>query len=206
VVAAFQEAGATVIGVDRDTVDVAKPEAIRAAIDSAAARHGRLDVLVNAAGVIDRRDSIDVTTEQWDRVLDVNLKGTFFACQAATRVMVAAGGGSIVNIASELALAATARRAPYIASKAGVAGLTRALAAEWGPLGVRVNAVAPGLTRTAMTADLSADELEDYRLATPNRRLGEPADIAGAVLFLASDAARHVAGQVLVVDGGFTIV
>jgi 2-deoxy-D-gluconate 3-dehydrogenase len=175
-------------------------------VNDAATRHGRFDILVNAAGVIDRLDSLEVTPAQWDRVVDVNLKGTFFACQAAARAMIPAGSGCIVNIASELAFAATGRRSAYIASKAGVTGLTRALAAEWGPLGIRVNAVAPGLTRTPMTADLEVNALEDYRLATPNRRLAEPADIADVVLFLASDAARHVAGQVLVVDGGFTIV
>jgi len=205
VVRALERSGACVLGADRDSVDVAQPIEVRAAIDGAASRHGRLDILVNAAGVSGREQALEVTPEDWDRVLGVNLKGTFFACQAAARLMVRAGSGSIINVASELALVATARRAPYIASKAGVAGLTRALAAEWGPLGIRVNAVAPGLTRTPMTADLSSPELEQYRLRTPIRRLAEPEDIAEAVLFLASDAARHVVGQVLVVDGGFTI-
>ena len=200
----LEQAGACVLGVDRE-VDVSDAEAVRAAIDAAASGQGRLDVLVNAAGVVGRFPALEVTPQEWNRVLDVNLKGTFFACQAAARVMLPAGSGSIVNIASELALAATDRRAPYIAGKAGVAGLTRALAVEWAPHGIRVNAVAPGLTRTPMTADLAPDELEDYRRLTPNRRLAEPDDIADVVVFLASDAARHIVGQVLVVDGGFTI-
>jgi NAD(P)-dependent dehydrogenase (short-subunit alcohol dehydrogenase family) len=163
-------------------------------------------VLVNAAGTVVRGAALDSSPEDWDRTLDTNLGGTFFACQAAARIMRERGGGVIVNVASELAVAATANRAPYIASKAGVAGLTRALAVEWGPLGIRVNAVAPGLTRTGMTADLSPEELEQYRLQSPNRRLAEPEDIAEVIVFLASDAARHVVGQMLVVDGGFTIV
>ena len=200
----LEQAGACVLGVDRE-VDVSDADAVRAAIDAAASGQGRLDVLVNAAGVVDRSPALEVTPQEWDRVLDVNLKGTFFACQAAARVMLPTGSGSIVNIASELALAATDRRAPYIAGKAGVAGLTRALAVEWAPHGLRVNAVAPGLTRTPMTADLAPDELEDYRRLTPNQRLAEPDDIADVVVFLASDAARHIVGQVLVVDGGFTI-
>jgi NAD(P)-dependent dehydrogenase (short-subunit alcohol dehydrogenase family) len=109
-------------------------------------------------------------------------------------------------VASELAIVGAQRRAAYIASKSAVAGLTRALAVEWGPSGVRVNAVAPGLTRTGMIGDLTDAELEEYRLQTPNRRLAEPDDIAAAVVFLASDASKHVLGQLLVVDGGFTIV
>src|SRR5207249_2829963 len=156
---------------DRDLVDVSDPEGLRRAIEAAAAKHGRLDVLVNAAGLIVRHSALEASPAEWDRLLAVNLKGTFFASQAAARVMTEAGSGSIVNVASELALVATARRVAYIASKAGVTGLTRALAAEWGPHGVRVNAVAPGLTRTAMTADLTPHELEEYRLRTPNRRL-----------------------------------
>jgi 2-deoxy-D-gluconate 3-dehydrogenase len=153
-----------------------------------------------------RSAALESSPEEWDRTLDTNLRGTFFSCQAAARIMAERSGGAIVNVASELAIAATANRAPYIASKAGVAGLTRALAVEWAPLGIRVNAVAPGLTRTGMTADLSPDELEQYRLQSPNRRLAEPEDVAEVIVFLASDAARHVVGQTVVVDGGFTIV
>jgi NAD(P)-dependent dehydrogenase (short-subunit alcohol dehydrogenase family) len=174
-------------------------------VGAAVEAHGRLDVLVNAAGIVSRGAALDLTPGDWGRVLDVNLGGTFFACQAAARAMVSRGAGAIVNVASELALVADGNHAGYIASKAGVVGLTRALAVEWGPLGIRVNAVAPGLTRTPMTADLAEADREDYRTRTPDRRLAEPDDIAEAVLFLVSDASRHVAGQLLVVDGGYTI-
>jgi 2-deoxy-D-gluconate 3-dehydrogenase len=200
-VLALEAAGAKVTGFDRE-VDVSD----RSAVERAFAAFERLDILVNAAGVIARGPALDTTSDDWDAVLDVNLKGTFFACQAAARVMSRHGGGCIVNVASELAIAASAGRAAYIASKAGVIGLTRALAVEWAPLGIRVNAVAPGLTRTPMTADLAEEAREAYRLRAPNQRLGEPADIADVVVFLASDAARHVVGQVLPVDGGFTVV
>jgi NAD(P)-dependent dehydrogenase (short-subunit alcohol dehydrogenase family) len=199
-VRALEAAGAKVTGIDRE-VDVSDPSALERAL----AGFNRLDILVNAAGVISRGPALEVEPGGWDRVLDVNLKGTFFACQAAARLMSRGGGGSIVNVASELAIAASAGRAPYIASKAGVIGLTRALAVEWAPLGIRVNAVAPGLTRTPMTADLTEEAREEYRLRAPNQRLGEPADIADVIVFLASDAARHVVGQVLPVDGGFTV-
>jgi NAD(P)-dependent dehydrogenase (short-subunit alcohol dehydrogenase family) len=208
---ALEAEGARAVGLDRraaapvreaDVLDVA---ALQRRLAEVARELGRLDILVNAAGVVVRGPALETTEAGWERTLDTNLRGTYFACQAAARVMREQGGGSIVNVASELAFAATSDRAPYIASKAGVAGLTRALAVEWGPLGIRVNAVAPGLTRTGMTADLSADELEAYRLQSPNRRLAEPADIADVVVFLASDRARHVVGQVVVVDGGFTV-
>jgi len=222
VVHALAGAGATVLGADLEgerlrrlagdlpagcaiALDVADPRALERAAAAAVDAHGRLDILVNAAGIVSRSAALDVTPEEWHRVLDVNLGGTFFACQAAARVMVARDGGAIVNVASELALVADGNHAGYIASKAGVAGLTRALAVEWGPLGIRVNAVAPGLTRTPMTADMAEADREDYRTRTPDRRLAEPEDIAEAVLFLVSDASRHVAGQLLVVDGGYTI-
>jgi NAD(P)-dependent dehydrogenase (short-subunit alcohol dehydrogenase family) len=209
---ALDAAGASALGMDLRAIppmrqaDVSDRAGFQRELSRAAAALGGLDVLVNAAGTVVRGDALQFSPEDWDRTLDTNLGGTFFACQAAARIMRERGGGVIINVASELAIAATANRASYIASKAGVAGLTRALAVEWGPLGIRVNAVAPGLTRTGMTADLSPEELEQYRLQSPNRRLAEPEDIADVIVFLASDAARHVVGQMVVVDGGFTIV
>jgi NAD(P)-dependent dehydrogenase (short-subunit alcohol dehydrogenase family) len=203
-VSALKQAGARVSGVDRE-VEVSDPSAITAAVDAVVQRFGALHILVNAAGVALRGPALEVTVEEWDRVLAVNLRGTFFACQAAARAMARADGGSIVNVASELAFVGVADRSAYIASKAGVAGLTRALAVEWAPLGIRVNAVAPGLTRTPMTADLSTEDVEAYRRLTPNQQVAEPAEIAAAIVFLASGASRHVVGQVLTVDGGFSI-
>lgn len=186
-------------------LDVRDPAAVADVVGGVVEGRGRLDILVNAAGISTREPALEATAEQWDRVQSVNLRGTFLACRHAARAMVAAGSGSIVNVASELALVGDSNHAAYIASKAGVVGLTRALAVEWGPRGVRVNAVAPGLTATAMTAELTPEVREEYRGLTPNRRIGLPDDIAGPVLFLASDLSRHVVGQVLAVDGGFTI-
>lgn len=186
-------------------LDVSDPAAVRDLIGGVVHDRGRLDILVNAAGVSTREPALEATVEEWERVQAVNLRGTFLACQHSARAMVAAGAGSIVNVASELALVGDSNHAAYIASKAGVVGLTRALAVEWGPRGVRVNAVAPGLTETAMTAELTPEVREEYRGLTPNRRIGLPQDIAGPVLFLTSDLSRHVTGQVLAVDGGFTI-
>lgn len=186
-------------------LDVGDPEAIGDVVGRVVKERGRLDVLVNAAGISTRGPALDATVEEWERVQAVNLRGTFLACREAARAMVAAGSGSIVNLASELALVGDTNHAAYISSKAGVVGLTRALAVEWGPRGVRVNAVAPGLTDTPMTAEVTPAVREAYRNLTPNRRIGLPQDIAGAVLFLASDLGRHVVGQVLAVDGGFTI-
>lgn len=186
-------------------LDVGDPAAITDVVARTVEDRGRLDILVNAAGISTREPSLEESVDGWERVQAVNLRGTFFACRQAARAMVAAGSGTIVNVASELAMVGDANHAAYISSKSGVVGLTRALAVEWGPNGVRVNAVAPGLTATAMTADLAPAVREEYRTMTPNRRIGLPEDIAGPVLFLASDLSRHVTGQVLVVDGGFTI-
>ncbi len=186
-------------------LDVGDPSAIAEVVGRVVKDGGRLDLLVNAAGISTREPALEATLEEWERVQSVNLRGTFFACQQAARTMVAAGRGSIINVASELAMVGDTNHAAYISSKSGVVGLTRALAVEWGPKGVRVNAVAPGLTATPMTAGLDPAVREEYRTMTPNRRIGLPDDIAGPVLFLASDLSRHVVGQVLVVDGGFTI-
>lgn len=198
------DGSATAVG--RATVDVADPEAVERAMAEVVARHGRLDVLVHAAGITDRTPSLEVSLEDWDRIVNVDLRGTFVCVRAAGRAMVAAGSGSIVTISSQLALSPPGGRAAYVASKAGVIGLTRTLAVEWAP-GVRVNAIAPGVTRSPMTAAIEADpEVRDRFLdRIPARRFAEPSEIAAAALFLGSDASAYVTGHVLVVDGGYTI-
>ena len=192
--------------VGRATVDVADPEAVERAMAEVVARHGRLDVLVHAAGITDRTPSLEVSLEDWDRIVDVDLRGTFVCVRAAGRAMVAAGSGSIVTISSQLAISPPGGRAAYVASKAGVIGLTRTLAVEWAP-GVRVNAIAPGVTRSPMTAAIEADPEVRGRFLDriPARRFAEPSEIAAAALFLGSDASAYVTGHVLVVDGGYTI-
>ncbi len=166
---------------------------------------GGLDILVNNAGIIRRNDALDFSEEDWDAVLDTNLKVLFFLCQAAGRHMVAHGGGSIVNIASMLTFQGGIRVASYTASKSGVGGLTKLLANEWAAKGVNVNAIAPGYIATNNTAALQADETRNRQIMEriPARRWGEPSDIGGAAVFLASDAARYVQGHVLAVDGGW---
>ncbi len=192
--------------VEQAVVDVADAAAVERALDDLVARHGRLDILVHAAGVTDRTPSLELDLATWDRVVDVDLRGTFACVRAAGRAMVAAGGGSIVTIASQLALAPPGGRAAYIAAKAGVIGLTRTLAVEWAPA-VRVNAVAPGVTRSPMIAQIEADAATRERFLgrIPAGRFAEPPEIAAAALYLASDAASYVTGHVLVVDGGYTV-
>lgn len=186
-------------------VDVRDERAIVAAIRGCAEKHGQLDILVNAAGVVDRKSSLDVTSADWDRIQEVDLRGTFLCCREAARAM-APRGGSIVNVSSQLALAAMGRRAAYEASKAGVLGLTRSLAVEWAPL-IRVNAVAPGPTRTAMFQAVEADEsaLAAMLDRIPLGRIGRPEEIARVIVFLASGAASYITGQTVFADGGYTI-
>jgi NAD(P)-dependent dehydrogenase (short-subunit alcohol dehydrogenase family) len=186
---------------------VTDPVAMAEAFDAIDAAWGGLDLLVNNAGVSGNRPSLELTPEEWTRIIDINLSGVFYAAQLAGRRMVAQGSGSIVNIASIYAEAAAPRRAAYCASKAGVAMLTKVLAIEWAEHGVRVNAVSPGYVETALTAELVADgrlDIAAMQRRTPLGRLGTPEDIAGAVLFLASDKAAYVTGQTLGVDGGWT--
>ncbi|USQ82292.1 SDR family oxidoreductase [Ornithinimicrobium faecis] len=165
----------------------------------------RVDVVVNNAGIIDREDTVSVSREAWQRVLDVNLNGLFLLCQHLGRPMVERGHGKIVNIASLLSFQGGLRVASYAASKHGVAGVTKALANEWGPHGVQVNAIAPGYMVTDNTAALR-DDVERSRSILdriPAGRWGTAKDIAGAVVFLSSSAADYVNGHVLVVDGGW---
>lgn len=166
---------------------------------------GRLDVLVNNAGIIRRNDALDFTEDDWDAVLDTNLKVLFFLSQAAARQMIGQGGGSIINIASMLTFQGGIRVASYTASKSGVGGLTKLLANEWASKNVTVNAIAPGYIATNNTAALQADEVRNRQILEriPAQRWGEPSDLGGAAVFLASDAARYVQGHILAVDGGW---
>ena len=194
------------LGRDVDVVDldVSDHEAVEQVSADVLARH-RVDVLVNNAGIIDREDSVDVTTAAWQKVVDINLTGLFFLSQHLGRPMVERGHGKIVSIASLLAFQGGIRVASYAASKHGVAGITKALANEWGPAGVQVNAIAPGYMATDNTTALREDPERSKAILDriPAGRWGTPQDIAGAAVFLSSSAADYVNGHVLVVDGGW---
>jgi 2-deoxy-D-gluconate 3-dehydrogenase len=167
---------------------------------------GPVDILVNNAGIIRRDDAVDFTEADWDAVIDVNLKATFFLSQAFARAAFARGaGGAIVNIASLLAFQGGIRVPSYTASKHGVAGLTKLLANEWAGRGINVNAVAPGYVDSANTAALRADAARSEAILAriPAGRWGRPEDIAGAAVFLASPAAAYCHGTILTVDGGW---
>ncbi len=167
---------------------------------------GRLDILVNNAGIIRRADALDFTEADWDAVIDTNLKSLFFLSQAAAKAMLMQGGGGrIINIASLLSFQGGIRVPSYTAAKSGVAGLTRLLANEWAAKGIGVNAIAPGYITTSNTEALRADEARSAAILDriPAGRWGEPGDIGGAAIFLASDAAAYVHGHVLAVDGGW---
>ena len=211
---ALQGAGATVVsGVRSDDaptesvqIDLTDVDSIRAAVDEVVKRHGRLDVLVNNAGVGTNHDALDATEEEWDELMAVNLKGLFFACQAAGRHMVGRGYGRIVNMSSQAGRVGIRRHAAYSASKGGVELLTKVLALEWGPHGVTVNAVAPTFVRTPGTAErLDRPEfLHDVVSRIPIGRVGTTSEVAAAVIFLASCSAGLVNGTSVVVDGGWT--
>lgn len=187
------------------TADLSDRAAADRLVDEALAAAGRLDILVNNAGIIRRAPAAEHTDEDWDAVLELNLTSVFRLCRAAGRHMLARGSGKIVNIASLLAFQGGVIVPGYAAAKGGVAQLTKALANEWAACGVNVNAIAPGYMATDNTAALRADEVR-YRQITeriPAGRWGTPADLGGAVVFLASRASDYVHGHVLVVDGGW---
>lgn len=188
-------------------IDVSRDEDAGAMAARAVDELGGVDILVNAAGMnVRRRPVLEFSTEEIERVLDVNLLGVFHACRAVGRLMVERRAGSIVNVSSVMDCVAAPHRAAYVASKGGVRQLTRALAVEWAPAGVRVNAVGPGYVRTPLLAQILRDPAWVARLeaGTPLGRLAEPEEIAAPILFLASDAASYVTGTVLYVDGGYT--
>ena len=188
-------------------MDVRDVESIRAGVDAALAEYGKLDILVNNAGVNVRKPALDVTPEDWDLILDTNLRGGFFVAQAVARHMVAAGYGRIVNVGSVTAVAGYAGLAPYGASRGGVRQLTMSLADDWGPHGITVNCLAPGWFKTAQNAVMyeDAEWVEYLTDKIPLRRPGRPEDLEGAVVFLASDASAYVTGQTLLIDGGISV-
>jgi 2-dehydro-3-deoxy-D-gluconate 5-dehydrogenase len=185
--------------------DLSDMSVLPGVIDEASRWRGSLDILVNNAGIIRRADALDFTEADWDDVMDVNLKSLFFLSQAAARKMLAAGSGKIINVASMLSFQGGIRVASYTASKSGLAGLTRLLACEWAAKGINVNAIAPGYIVTNNTAAIRADAARDAQILSriPAARWGEPSDLGGAAVFLASDAARYVHGAILPVDGGW---
>lgn len=186
--------------------DVRDLDAIERTVADVLDRHGRIDSLVNVAGINRRKPALDVTEEDWDAVLDVNLKGAFWMAKTVGRSMVDRRRGSQIQILSLNVDRPLRNVGPYAASKAGLGALTRALAEEWGPFGVRVNGLAPGFILTDLTTKLWADPTmgEWAKENTPLKRLGVPEDMVGAALFLASPAAAFLTGQFLYVDGGFT--
>jgi NAD(P)-dependent dehydrogenase (short-subunit alcohol dehydrogenase family) len=197
--------GRRAVALQMDVADLAQ---VRAGVDAAADALGRLDLLVNNAGIALGNPAEDVTEADFDATVAVNLKGTFFACQAAGRRMIAQGtGGRIVNLGSQAGAVALPGEAVYCMTKAGISHLTRCLAVEWGRHGITVNAVAPTFIRTPGTQAALADPA--FRADVEERiaglhRIGEPVEVAGAVVFLASPAASLVTGETLLVDGGWT--
>lgn len=179
------------------------------------ARFGRIDILVNNAAVWEPGRALDVSEADWDRMVDVGLKGVFFHCQAAARAMIAGGeGGRIVNIASLDALHPAGVLAVYDATKGGVLSLTRSLAREWGPAGITVNAVAPGatmspgseMTREKMKGLLGENYAHKQGIRSVLGRIGQPIDVAAAVLYLATDMGSYTTGETLIVDGGYWLL
>lgn len=184
------------------TMDVADPASVATAFASLA----RLDILINNAGISRPAPALSTADDDWRAVIDTNLNGVFFAAQQAARKMQASGGGAIVNIASILGLRVAGQVASYAAAKAGVIHLTKALALEWARHGVRINALCPGYVETDLNRDFFASEpgLALIR-RIPQRRLGQPRDLDGALLLLASDAGRYITGAELAVDGGHLV-
>ena len=186
--------------------DLGQSEAPQKIVDKTVAALGRVDILVNNAGIIRRNDALDFTEDDWDQVMDINLKSVFFLSQAAARRMVAQGqGGKVVNIASMLSFQGGIRVPSYTASKSGVMGLTRLLANEWAAKGIQVNAIAPGYMATDNTAPLRADKERNKQILDriPAGRWGDPDDMKGSVVFLCSSASDYVNGYTLAVDGGW---
>jgi 2-dehydro-3-deoxy-D-gluconate 5-dehydrogenase len=200
--AMIKKIGRRFVGIDANLMTL---EPIPRVIAETVKGLGKLDVLVNNAGLIRRADSLDFSEKDWDDVMNVNIKSMFFLCQAAGRQFVKQGGGKIINIASMLSFQGGIRVPSYTASKSGVAGITRLLANEWASKNINVNAIAPGYMATDNTAQLRADEARSKEILAriPAGRWGQPSDVGGTAVFLASPAADYLHGAIIPVDGGW---
>ena len=185
--------------------DLVSTQPIEAVVRETLVEMGRLDIVVNNAGVISRADAMEVTEADWDRVVNVDLKSAFFLCQAAARHMAASGGGKIINVVSMLSFQGGIRVPAYTAAKSGLAGITKALANEWAKQRINVNAIAPGYFATDNTQVLREDESRNREIMAriPAGRWGVPADLGGVAVFLASAASDYVHGAIIPVDGGW---
>jgi 3-oxoacyl-[acyl-carrier protein] reductase len=216
-VAKFAAEGATVIGCDRridhvlpgaaDTfaVDVTDRTQVDAMVAAVRAKHGRIDVLVNNAGITKDARLVKMTLEQFDAVVDVNLRGVFHCAQAVADTMIAQGGGVILNASSVVGIYGNFGQTNYAATKFGVIGFTKTWSRELGPKGIRVNAVAPGFVETPILATIPDKVLDHMREQVPLHRLGKPEEIANVYAFLASDEASYINGAVIEVSGGMTV-
>jgi NAD(P)-dependent dehydrogenase (short-subunit alcohol dehydrogenase family) len=188
-------------------VDVTKKADVEKAFSTSAKQLGGLDICINNAGVCIHESAEDTPEEHFDYVVDTDLKGVFFCCQAAAKVMIPQKKGSIINIASMSGTVANypQKQAHYNAAKAGVILLTKCLAVEWANLGIRVNSISPGYTRTEMTGKLAAPAMiAQWESMVPMRRMADPQELAGAAIYLASDASSYTTGSDIIVDGGYT--
>jgi 3-oxoacyl-[acyl-carrier protein] reductase len=186
-------------------LDVSNREQSKQMVKTTLEKYGKIDVLINNAGIVQDAFVSKMTEGQWDKVIDINLKGVFNCIQAVVEVMMNQGSGVIINTSSIVGLNGNVGQVNYAATKAGLIGMTKTLAKELGRKGIRVNAVAPGFIATPMTSAVPEKILEMMKEKTPLRRLGEPKDIANAYLYLASDESNFVNGAVLSVDGGLVI-
>lgn len=189
--------------------DIAKEAEVAATVDSFVDQFGSIDILINNAGASWSGAPEDIPLSGWQKIIDVNLTGSFIAAREAARHMIKQGKGSILFVASTGAFTSftpdLAQIVPYTTSKAGMVHLARDLAAQWAEKGIRVNAIAPGQIRSGLTLTVAEDRIETIRQAIPVKRLGEPEEFAAAVAYLVSDAASYVTGQTLIIDGGMTL-